>query len=408
MKWEVHHMDVKTAFLNRDLGKEVYVAQPLGFVSAGTSSKVLRLHKALYGLRQAPRAWNTKLNSVLVSLGFTRSPSEHAVYTRGKDKERLLLGVYVDDLILTGASSETIEQFKAKMSTKFSMSDLGLLKLYLGIEVKQSPGAITLKQTAFANSLLEKAGMSGCNTVHVPMEPRLKLSKVSKNPPVDVTLYRSIVGSLRYLVHTRPDISYAVGFVSRFMESPTTEHLSAVKHILRYIAGTLNFGCSYRHSSKKGNSLTGYSDSDHTGDVDDRKSTTGMIFFFGQCPITWQSRKQKVVALSSCQAEYMAASTAACQAVWLRRLVGDLFATYPTVLTVLVDNKSAIQLCKNPVFHDRSKHIEVVITTFEGASTMVRSLLSSSAPAISSQTFSPRPLDESSFRSFVRRLASLR
>jgi hypothetical protein len=121
------------------------------------------------------------------------------------------------------------------------------------------------------------------------MEPRLKLSKESKNPPVDVTLYRSIVGSLRYLVHTRPDLPFAVGYVSRFMEAPTTEHMSAVKHILRYISGTLDFGCCYVFTSKNGEHLTGFSDADLGGDVDDRKSTSGSIFFFGQCPITWQS-----------------------------------------------------------------------------------------------------------------------
>jgi hypothetical protein len=200
-KWEVHHMDVKTAFLNGELGEEVYVAQPPGFINSGESSKVYRLHKALYGLRQAPRAWNIKLDGVLTSLGFERSPSEHAVYTRGTVGERLLLGVYVDDLIITGSSISAISTFKEEMSTRFSMSDLGLLKLYLGIEVEQVSGMITLKQTAFASKLLNKAGMGDCNSVHVPMEPRLKLSKDSQNPPVDATLYRSIVGSLRY--HTR-------------------------------------------------------------------------------------------------------------------------------------------------------------------------------------------------------------
>jgi hypothetical protein len=272
----------------------VYIAQPPGFINAGESSMVLRLHKALYGLRQALRAWNIKLDGVLTSLGFERNPSEHAVYTRGIDGERLLLGVYVDDLIVTSSSTSAIAKFKEEMSTRFFMSDLGLLKLYLGIKVEQDPGKITLKQTAFASKLLEKAGMGDCNLVHVPMEPRLKLLKESKNPLVDVTLYRSIVGSLRYLVHTRPDMSFAVGYVSRFMEAPTTEHMSVVKHILRYISGTLNFGCRYVFISKDGEHVTGFSDADLGGDVDDRKSTSGRIFFFGQCPITWQSQKQKM------------------------------------------------------------------------------------------------------------------
>jgi hypothetical protein len=200
--------------------------------------------------------------------------------------------VYVDDLIVTGSSISAITRFKEDISTRFSMSDLGLLKLYLGIEVDQAPGKITLRQTAFASKLLDKAGMGDCNLVHVPMEPRLKLSKESKNPPVDVTEYRSIVGSLRYLVHTRLDLSFAVGYVSRFMESPTTEHMSAVKHILRYISGTLKYGCRYMISNKDGEHLTGFSDADLAGDIDDRKSTSGSIFFFGECPITWQSQKQ--------------------------------------------------------------------------------------------------------------------
>lgn len=199
--------------------------------------------------------------------------------------------------------------------------------------------------------------MGNCNPVHVPMEHRPKLSKVSLNPPTDATLYRSIVRSLRYLVHTRPDIAFAVGYVSRFMEHPTTEHYGAVKHLLRYIAGTKSYGCVFSFSAT-GNNLTGYSDSDMAGDVDDRKSTTGVLFMLGGNSITWQSQKQKVVALSSCEAEYIAATTAACQGVWIGRLLGELLDEKSGVATLYIDNKSAIQLCKNPVFHDRSKHIE--------------------------------------------------
>ena len=152
-------------------------------------------------------------------------------------------------------------------------------------------------------------------------------------------MYRSVVGSLRYLVHTRPDLAYSVGIVSRFMENPTTEHMSAVKQILRYVKGTINLGCTYRKGNE-GLILRGYSDSDMAGDVDDRKSTTGMIFYLGPNPISWNSQKQKVVALSSCEAEYIAASMAACQAVWLRRLLADLAKREVQKVSLKIDNQA--------------------------------------------------------------------
>ena len=185
------------------------------------------------------------------------------------------------------------------------------------------------------------------------MEPRLKLSKVSSNPPVDATLYRSIVGSLRYLVHTRPDIAFAVGMVSRFMEAPTMEHWSAVKHLLRYISGTRSHGCVYRRG-EGALELIGYSDADLAGDCDDRKSTSGAFFFLGQSPMSWQSQKQHVVALSSCEAEYIAGATAACQGVWLSRLLVDLVNMKAVAPLLYIDNKSALALAKNPVLHERS------------------------------------------------------
>jgi hypothetical protein len=208
------------------------------------------------------------------------------------------VGVYVDDLIITGDSVQEIEFFKAQMQEKFSMSDLGKLSYYLGIEVSQEKGKITLCQTSYATKVLEKCGMRDCNPVLIPMDPRQKLSKESSNPPVDSTMYRSMVGSLLYLLHTRPDLSYSVGVVSRFMEKPTTEHLAAVKQILRYVKGTLEFGCVYKKGDD-GLSLYGFSDSNMAGDIDDRKSTSGMVFYLGSNPISWVSSKQKVVALSS-------------------------------------------------------------------------------------------------------------
>ena len=358
--WRLHHMDVKSAFLNGELKEEVYVKQPPGYIKKGEEHKVLKLHKALYGLCQAPRAWNIKLDRTLVSLGFEKSPLEHAMYKRGKGKDRLLVRIYVDDLLITGADEEEIAKFKLQMKELFKMSDLGLLTYYLGIEVHQKPEGITLCQEAYAKKILESCSMEDCNPSHVPMEPRLKLSKRSQAPAVDATEYRSVVGSLRYLVNTRPDLAYSVGVVSRFMEAPTIEHWADVKQILRYIKGTTNFGCVYlREKQKEMVELLGYSDSDLAGDIDDRKSTSGVAYFLGRSIVSWLSQKQKVVALSSCEAEYIAAATRAGQGVWLERLLGDLTDKEPEGVVLYVDNKSTIALSKNPVHHDRSKHIDI-------------------------------------------------
>lgn len=290
--WTVHHMDVKSAFLNGVLKEEVYVAQPQGFVVSGEEGKVLRLVKALYGLRQAPRAWYAKLDASLAYLGFRRSINEHVVYTRGKGQHRLIVGVYVDDLVITSGDVAVIKHFKQEMKSTFQMSDLGLLSYYLGLEVKQCKGGIAISQGAFARKIVEEAGLKNCNPSATPMETRPGLSKSSTCPAVDSTAYRRIVGALRYLVNTRPDIAFAVGFVSRFMEKPTTKHLLAVKRVLRYVAGISDYGCYYQRR-KKPAGLTGYSDSDHAGDVDTRKSTTGVVFFLGDSLITWQHRSKK-------------------------------------------------------------------------------------------------------------------
>lgn len=283
----------------------------------------------------------------------SRAVPRNTASTHEEPGSHCIVGVYVDDLVIAGAEQREVHRFKEEMKRLFSMSDLGLLRYYLGLEVKQEHGRTTITQAAYATKLLDKAG---CNATHTPMEARCQLSKESKETPVDATFYRSIIGSLRYLVHTRPDISFAVGFLSRFMEAPASDHLAAVKHLLRYIAGTLNHGCVYRRGD--GETLIGFSDSDHAGDVDSRKSTSGVLFFLGDSPVSWQSQKQKVVA-TSCEAEYIAAATTACQGIWLARLFGELLNQEAAPVTLFIDNKSAISLCKNPVLHDRSKHIDL-------------------------------------------------
>jgi hypothetical protein len=200
--------------------------------------------------------------------------------------------------------------------------------------------------------------MWNCNPSATPMEARLKLYKMMEDDVVRPTEYRSIIGSLRYIVNTRPDIADSVGVVSRFMEAPNQAHWGAVKQILMYLKGTVDFGCKYERGATLKSFLLGYSDSDFAGDVVDRKSTTGIVYFLGNNLVTWSSQKQKIVTLSSCEAEYVAAAAAACQGVWLSQLVCDLLGTKEMPVKLLMDNKSAITLSRNPVHHDRSKHID--------------------------------------------------
>jgi hypothetical protein len=252
---------------------------------------VLHLCKALYGLWQAPRAWNDKLDSTLKGMGFAPSPHEAAIYRRGNGGNTLLMGVYVDDLVITGTKDANVTAFKEEMKATFQMSDLRLLSFYLGIEVHQGDSGITLRQTAYVKRVVELAGLTDCNSALTPMEERLKLSSDSTTEEVDATQYRRLVGSLRYLAHTRPDLAFSVGYVSRFMQRPTMEHQQTVKRIIRYVAVTLNHGLYYPRCPREAH-LIGYSDNDHTGDIDTSKSTSGILFFFGKCLVSWQSVKQ--------------------------------------------------------------------------------------------------------------------
>lgn len=353
--WEIHHLDVKTAFLHGELNEEVYVSQPEGFEKEGEEEKVFKLSKALYGLRQAPRAWNTKLDQILKKLRFKRCAKESSVYRREERDELLIIAIYVDDLFVTGNSTKIIKEFKASMSKQFEMSDLGLLTYYLGIEVKQSSTGIIIKQEAYARRILEEAGLADCNPNSIPMEFGLQLSKAMEEPEVDATQYRRRIGCLRYLMHTRPDMAFSVGILSRYMQSPRESHGNALKQVLRYLQGTLGHGLEFKRGRTQ--KLVGFSDSSHNTDPDDGRSTTGYLFCLGETPITWCSQKQDTVALSSCEAEFMAATEAAKQAIWLQDLLSEVTGKEMEKTMILVDNKSAISLAKNPVLHRRSKHI---------------------------------------------------
>lgn len=239
------------------------------------------------------------------------------------------------------------------------MTDLGVLSYFLGLEVIQTDSGLFMRQKKYTSEVLKRFHMWGSNFSETPAEASVKLGLCEEEQSVDGTQFRQIVGCLRYICHTRPEISFSVGVISRFMSNPKQSHLLAAKRVMRYLRGTLDHGILFPHQGSRSKlKLLSYSDSDWCGDIMDRKSTMGYIFLLAGAPVSWCSRKQSVVALSTCEAEYISACFAACQGIWLSSLLEELRAGIGTQIDLLVDNKSAIDLAKNPVSHGRSKHIE--------------------------------------------------
>ena len=358
LNWPVYQFDVKSAFLNGELEEEVYVQQPEGFVVRDNEDKVYRLKKALYGLKQAPRAWYKRVDSYFLQHGFVRSENEPTLYVKKSDNgDFLVVCIYVDDMIYMGSSQKLVFEFKSCMMSEFEMSDLGNLQYFLGLEVQQVDDGIFVSQRKYAKDLLSKFGMQSCNGVATPMNPKEKLQQDDGTEFANPRYYRSLVGGLNYLTNTRPDIMFSVSVLSRYLHTPTMQHLGAAKRVLRYVAETTDFGIWYSRDANF--KLFGYSDSDWGGCKDDGTSTSGHLFSLGSGAISWSSKKQEVVALSSGEAEYIVVTLAVCQAVWLRRLLSDLHKEQQGSTLIFCDNKATIAMTKNPAFHNRTKHIDI-------------------------------------------------
>eukprot|EP00253_Pinus_taeda_P022758 PITA_22758 len=350
-KWKFYQMHLKSAFLNGVLKEEVYIEQPLGYEKKGEEHKVCKLKKTLYGLKQAPRAWYSRIDSYLLENGFDKCEREPTIYIKEKDGKILIVVLYVDDVIFTGNDDYLIQNFKAVIKEEFEMTDMGLLRYFLGIEVDQNENGIFMSQARYVNEVLGRFNMQECKAAITPTVMGLKLSKVDSSKDFDPSLYKSIAGSLMYLTATRPDIMFAISLISRFMETPKEAHWQAAKRILRYVKGTKKFGILYNVSEHS--DLVGYTDSDWARSVDDRKSTSGYVFHMGSGAISWDSKKQSIVALSTKEAEYVAATT-----VWMRRMLRSLGQEQAKATVIFCDNSSAIALSKNSMFHKRTKHID--------------------------------------------------
>ncbi|CAL8083072.1 unnamed protein product [Prunus armeniaca] len=287
-QWSLSQMDVKNAFLNGDLFEEVYMVPPPGVLH--NPREVCRLRKALYGLKQAPRAWFEKFSAVIGSLGFQSSAHDPALFVRSTSVGRILLLLYVDDMILTGDDLDGITQLKLALHDRFEIKDLGPLHYFLGIEVASSPKGYLLSQSKYATDVLQKARITDTRVADMPLELNVHYSPSDGTPLDDPTLYRTIVGSLVYLTITRPDIAYAVHIVSQFVSSPTTLHWAAVIRILCYLRGTLFQSLLLPSTSTL--ELRAFSDASWASDPFDRKSTTGYCIFLGDSLISWKSKKQ--------------------------------------------------------------------------------------------------------------------
>ncbi|RVX19308.1 Retrovirus-related Pol polyprotein from transposon RE2 [Vitis vinifera] len=331
--WPLYQLDIKNAFLHGDLAEEVYMEQPPGFVAQGESGLVCRLRRSLYGLKQSPRAWFSRFSSVVQEFGMLRSIADHSVfYHHNSLGQCIYLVVYVDDIVITGSDQDGIQKLKQHLFTHFQTKDLGKLKYFLGIEIAQSSSGVVLSQRKYALDILEETGMLDCKPVDTPMDPNVKLVPGQGEPLGDPGRYRRLVVTC-------------------------DSHWDVVIRILRYIKSTPGQGVLYENRGHT--QVVGYTDADWAGSPTDRRSTSGYCVFIGGNLISWKSKKQDVVARSSAEAEYRAMALATCELIWLRHLLQELRFGKDEQMKLICDNQAALHIASNPVFHERTKHIEV-------------------------------------------------
>jgi hypothetical protein len=357
---EVHQMDVKAAYLNADLDEEIYMEAPPGFDIP--DGHVLRLKKGVYGTKQGGRVWYIDFSGTLSTLGYTPTQADHAIFVRkSPDNFPDVISTYVDDMGLISESLERINQDKEALRQHYQMTDLGEMGWILGIRVTRDreKRTISLCQQKFINDTLERYGMQNARPISSPALANEHLLKLL-SPSVDAKAYQRALGSLMYpMLATRPDLAYAVAALGRHAATPGPDHQHALERVFRYLRATADYQLVLGRSATSVPTLLGYADSDWASDVNDRKSTSGYVFTLGGGAISWSSKKQPTVALSSTEAEYIAGAHAAKEATWLRLLLSELGQDMSSPTILHVDNQSAIAIARNPEFHERTKHIDV-------------------------------------------------
>ena len=355
--WKLRQLDINNAFLQGNLNDDVYMVQPPGFVDHTTPGFICKLRKAIYGLKQAPRAWYQELKQFLLTTGFHNSLADISLFIFKQHASLIYLLVYVDDIIVTGNDEAAVNQFISCLATRFSLKDLGPLTYFLGVEVRPHSQGLILSQQRYIMDILHRTNMSAAKASSTPLPPGYQPSLAEGAPLSDPSEYRATVGSLQYLALTRPDICFAVNKLSQFMHQPTDTHWQLVKRLLRYLSGTLHDSLLlHRHSPL---SVHAYSDADWGGNKDDLSSTSAYIVYLGRNPISWSSKKQRTIARSSTEAEYRSVADTAAELSWVCSLLSELHCPVNVAPVVYCDNLGATQLCSNPIFHSRMKHIAI-------------------------------------------------
>lgn len=366
--WEVHHMDVKAAFLNGDLQETVYMRQPEGFEVQGKEDWICLLEKGLYGLKQAGRVWNLKADRFLRKLGFTPLEADRCVYLWKREGRVVIVALYVDDMFLFAPpGSDLLSKLKARLQRKFEMTDLGEVSEALGVEIARDRKArtLTITQRRHVRGILERAGMADCAAATTPMAVGTQLclpEEGYKATAADTLRYQKALGELNYLVGwTRPDIAFAVSALSKYCSNPSPQHFSSLHHLYRYLRGTQEHGITYRGAGDlaAAPTLTIYSDADFAACKDDRRSVTGYSVHLGGAAISWLSTRQSTTAQSTVEAEYMSSAEAVKEAIWWRAFLRGMGHRLNSPTVLYSDNQGSIALSKNPDSHRRTKHIDV-------------------------------------------------
>ncbi len=357
LDWDIESFDFNGAYLNATLDddEELYMHEPPGYETQG-EHMVKRLHKSLYGLKQAGRKWYDTLTRSLADLGFCISYADPGVFLAKLGRHTLILAIHVDDCILTGSSPELISQYKVKLNNCYALTDLGPVHWLLGIKITRDRSAhsISLSQTAYIDTIVSRFGLSDAKSYDTPMTPGIVHSRSDcPSDPAELdrmkkTPYREAIGSLMYAsVATRPDITYSVSALLRFLDNPGTIHWEAAKRVLHYLSGTKNLTLTY---GEERHDLVGYTDADGASH-EHRHAVSGYTFLIDGGTISWQSRKQEIITLSTTEAEYVATTHAAKEAIWLRHLISQLFPAPPSPTTLYCDNQAAIKLASKDNYH---------------------------------------------------------